>query len=182
MTPDILHGLAAVLLIVANAAAVILTVMQLPGNWCIVAVTALVAWLLPDKTRFDIGWPTVGVVAGLALLGEVIELFAGAAAAKKQGASRRALWLSLLGGIVGAIFGAGGGSVVPVLGTLIGVLVGGAAGAFLGGYLGETWKGRDDVQALAVAKSVAIGRTIGTLAKLSLGVVMFVVTVWDALF
>ena len=165
-----------------NLLAWFLTVLQLPGNWLIVLLTALAAWLIPEETRFSIRWLTVGIVFGLAVVGEVLELAVGTVAAKKRGASRRAVCLSLLGGIAGAISGAGGGSVVPVLGTLIGVLAGGAAGAFLGAYLGETWKGRSEEQAVAVGRAVAIGRTLGVLGKMIVGVVMVLIVAWDAIF
>lgn len=182
MNPNILPFVGAVLLVLGSLLAWCLTVLQLPGNWLIVLLTALAAWLMPEETRFSVGWLTVGIVFGLAVIGEVLELATGAVAAKKQGASRRAVCLSLVGGIAGAIFGAGGGSVVPVLGTLIGILSGGAGGAFLGAYLGETWKGRTDEQAVAVGRAVAIGRTLGVLGKMSIGVVMVLVVTWDAFF
>lgn len=180
MNPHILPFVGAVTLVLGNLLAWCLTVVQLPGNWLIVLLTALAAWLMPAESRFSIGWLTVGIVFGLAAVGEVLELVSGAVVAKKQGASRRAVCLSLLGGFVGALFGVGGGSFVPVLGSLIGVLIGGASGAFLGAYLGETWKGHGDQQAVAVGRVVAIGRTLGVLGKMVIGVVMVLIAAWDA--
>lgn len=69
---------------------------------------------------------------------------------------------------------------MPVVGTLIGVLSGGAAGSFIGAYVGETWKGRDEEQAIAVGTAVAIGRTLGVLGKMAVGVVMLLLSAWDA--
>lgn len=182
MNPQILPFVGAVLLVLGSLFAWFLTVLQLPGNWLIVLLAALAAWLMPEETRFSVSWLTVGIVFGLAVIGEVLELGAGAVVAQKHGASRRAVWLALLGGFVGAVFGAGGGSVVPVLGTLIGILSGGAGGAFLGAYLGETWKGRREEQAVAVGRAVAIGRTLGVLGKMIIGVAMVLVVAWDAFF
>jgi uncharacterized protein YqgC (DUF456 family) len=182
MNSNILPFVGAILLVLGNLGAWCLTVLQLPGNWLIVLLTALAAWLMPQETRFSISWLTAGIVFGLAVIGEVLELGAGVAVAKKQGASRRAVWLALLGGIAGALFGAGGGSFVPVLGTLIGILFGGAGGAFLGAYLGETWKGRSEEQAIAVGSAVAIGRTLGVLGKMVVGIVMVLVAAWDTFF
>ncbi|MBM3969988.1 MAG: DUF456 domain-containing protein [Planctomycetes bacterium] len=182
MNSNVLPFVEAVLLVLGSLFAWLLTVLQLPGNWLMVLLTAMAAWLIPEETRFSVGWPTVGIVFALAVVGEVLELATGAVAAKKQGASRRAVCLALVGGIAGALFGAGGGSVVPVLGTLIGILAGGAAGAFLGAYLGETWKGRSEAQAVAVGRAVAIGRTLGVLGKMSVGVVMVLIVAWDAFF
>ena len=182
MNPQILPFVGAVLLVLGSLFAWFLTVLQLPGNWLMVLLTALAAWLMPEESRFSVGRLTVGIVFSLAVVGEVLELAVGTVAAKKQGASRRAVGLALLGGIMGAMSGAGGGSVVPVFGTLFGILAGGAGGAFLGAYLGETWKGRSESQAVAVGKAVAIGRTLGVLGKMSVGVVMVLIVAWDAFF
>ncbi len=182
MNPHILPFVGAALLVLGALLGLLLTVFQMPGNWLIVLLSVLAAWLMPDEQRFDVRWLTVGIVLGLAVIGEVLELATGVAFAKKQGASRRAVWLALFGGIAGALFGAGGGSIVPVLGTLIGILSGGAGGAFLGAYLGETWKGRSEQQAVAVGTAVAIGRTLGVLGKMVVGVVMVLLVAWDAFF
>lgn len=170
------------MLVLGCSLAWFLTVLQLPGNWLIVLLAAVAAWLMPDGQRFQIEPLTVGIVFGLAVIGEVLELGTGAVAAKKYGASRRAAWLALLTGVVGALFGASSGSVVPVLGTFFGVLAGGAAGAFLGAYVGETWKGRSETHAVTVGRAVAIGRTLGVLGKMMLGVVMLLLVAWDAFF
>lgn len=121
MNSQILPLVGAVLLVLGSLIGWLLTVFQLPGNWLIVLLTVLAAWLIPIETRFGIGWVTVGIVFGLVVVGEVLELATGAVIAKKHGASRRAVWLSLIGGVAGALFGASGGSFIPVIGTLIGV-------------------------------------------------------------
>lgn len=180
MNPQFLYLIGALALLLTNLAALGLTVLQLPGNWLIVGCTALAAWLQPDGQRFNVTWETVAVVAGLAVVGEAVELLAGAVVAKKQGASRRAVLLSVFGGVLGSLLGAGAGSVIPVLGTLIGVLAGGAGGAFAGAYIGEAWKGRPEEQAIAVGQAVAIGRVLGMLGKLIIGVVMMLVVAWDS--
>src|SRR3990170_5292147 len=92
----------AVLLILICVAAWLTTLVTLPGNWIVVALAAGFAWLFPQEVDgYGIAWTTVGVAAGLALVGEVIEFAAGAAGAAKQGASRRAVALSLVGALVG---------------------------------------------------------------------------------
>lgn len=180
MNPQLVYLLGSVALLLSVLGSLTLTVLQLPGNWLIVGCAAFAAWLQPDGQRFDIEWLTVGIVMALALAGEVIELAAGGLAAQKHGASRRAVMLSLVGGIVGSLAGGSIGSVVPVLGTLIGVVAGGSAGAFTGAYIGEAWKGRHDEHAIAVGKAVAIGRLFGTLGKVLVGVAMALVVACDA--
>ena len=92
-----------------------------------------------------------------------------------SGASRRALVLAVLGTIAGSVLGATAGLPVPVVGPILCALGGAALGAFAGAYLGETWKGRNAEQSLAVGKGAFIDRLLGTVGKLAAGVVMLVV-------
>jgi hypothetical protein len=143
----------------------------LPGNWIIVGFAALFAWALPSSAD-QIGWHTVGVLAALAALGEVLEFSAGAAGAANQGASRRAVALALVGTVVGSIAGAIFGLPVPLIGPLLGALAGGAGGAYAGAYLGEMWKGNTPEHSASVGRGALIGRLLGTAGKLLVGVVM----------
>src|SRR6187455_2256591 len=45
-------------------------------------------------------WNTVWILLVLAIIGEIVEFVAGAAGAAKRGASRRSIWLSLIGASV----------------------------------------------------------------------------------
>ncbi|HEX6986864.1 MAG TPA: DUF456 family protein, partial [Planctomycetaceae bacterium] len=91
-----------VLLVLAAIGCWFANVFTLPGNWLIVGLAALFAWLLPaDEYGRGFGWVTVGVLALIAALGEAIEFAAGAAGAAKHGASRRAMLLSMAGAMLG---------------------------------------------------------------------------------
>ena len=151
------------LLVVLCIAAWLTSLFTLPGNWLVVALAAGFAWLFPHEAGRGIGWVTVGVAAGLAVLGEVIEFVAGAAGAAKQGASRRAVALALVGAMLGSIAGVLIGTPVPVIGSFIMALVGGAAGAFAGAYLGEMWKGRTEDERIAAGQGAFVGKIWGTL-------------------
>jgi uncharacterized protein YqgC (DUF456 family) len=144
----------------------------LPGNWMIVGVAALYAWLIPDDTRIAIGWPAVGVVTGLALLGEVVELAAGAAGVKKLGGSWFGAILALMGSVVGAIAGMIVGVPVPVVGSLLAALLFGGLGALAGALLGETMRGQSFEASLKIGHAAFWGRLLGTLAKAIIGAVM----------
>jgi hypothetical protein len=148
----------------------------------VVALVAGFAWLFPEEAWRGISWLTVGVAAGLALVGEVIEFAAGAAGAAKQGASRRAVVLSLVGALVGSIVGVMIGAPVPLLGSFVMALVGGAAGAFAGAYLGEMWKGRAEDARIAAGQGAFVGKIWGTLGKLATGAVIVAIVAVDALF
>ena len=152
------------------------TLFTLPGNWAILAVAAAWAYFLPrERYGLGYGWGTVGVLAGLAVVGEAVEFAAGAAGAKKGGGSKRGMLLSLAGAAAGSMLGATAAIPVPVVGPVIGALGGGAAGAFAGAYFGETWKGRAGPDAVAIGKAALIGRLLGTGGKLACGAVMVAV-------
>jgi uncharacterized protein len=170
----------ATLLLLANLVAWISTLFLLPGNWVIVLLSALYAWLLHDGPGPHLSWTVVGVVFGLAVLGEIVEFAAGAAGAAKRGGSRRGMLLAVVGTLAGSLIGAGLGVPIPVIGSVIGALVGGTLGAFLGAYLGETWVGRSHADRMHISRAAMIGRLLGTTGKLVIGILMVVIVALDA--
>ena len=155
---------------------------SLPGNWALVGLAALFAWLVPHEGSRGVAWNTVWILLALAVVGEIIEFVAGAAGAARRGASRRAIWLSLVGALAGSVAGAIVGLPLPLVGPPIAALLGGAAGAFAGAYLGETWAERTHGHSVAVAKGAFLGRLWGTVGKFAVGAVMLGVAAVDALF
>ncbi len=180
MDADWVYYLWALLLVATSLLAWLLNLVTLPGNWIVVGAVALFAWLLPEAAGRGITWTTVFVLLGLAVAGEVVEFVAGAAGAARQGASRRAIVLSIVGAIVGSIVGLGVGTPIPILGSLIMAVLGGAVGAFAGAYLGEVWKGRDEPERLAAGRGAFFGRIWGTVGKLAVGAVMLAIVAYDA--
>lgn len=176
-----MYYLWATLFVLGMVLAWLTTLFNFPGNWLIVGLGALFAWLVPVEEGGKLAWSTIAIAAGLAFLGEVIEFFAGAAGAKKQGASRRSMLLALVGAIVGSLAGAIVSFPIPIVGPIIGAVGGGALGAFCGAYLGETWKGRDLDQRLAAGQGALVGRLLGTVGKLLVGAVIVAVLAIDAL-
>lgn len=171
----------AVLLICCGCLCWLTNLFSLPGNWILLGMAALFAWLAPETAGRGIGWTTVGILAGLATIGEVIEFFAGAAGAAKQGASRRSIFFSLVGGMAGSIAGAMLGLPIPIVGSVIAALLGGAGGAFAGAYLGEKSIERPHSESMAVARGAFAGRLWGTVGKFAVGAVMLGVMTVDAL-
>jgi uncharacterized protein len=168
-------------LLAAMAGAWFANVFALPGNWLMVGLAALFASIFPASAGRGLHWTTVGVGVALALIGEVVELAAGAAGAKRSGASRRAMLLALVGTMVGSVLGALVTVPILIVGPILGAVGGGALGAFAGAYVGETALGRSTEQSLAAGKGALIGRLLGTAGKLLIGVVLFVVIAVDAL-
>jgi hypothetical protein len=172
----------ALLLVAGCAVAWLLNLVALPGNWIVLGGAALFAWLLPENGGRGVTWTAVAVLFGLAILGEVIEFAAGAAGAAKQGASRRAIALSMVGAILGSIAGLAIGAPVLIIGSFIMALLGGAVGAFAGAYLGETWKGRGEPERTAAGRGAFFGRIWGTVGKLAVGAVMLAIVAFDVFF
>lgn len=167
MTHAFITLLYVTLLFAALAVGWLLTLVSLPGNWLIVGAAALYAWATPDGTRWDLSWQLVGVLAVLAVVGEVIEAVASAAGVRKHGGSRRGALLSIVGSLVGAIVGTGAVP-IPVVGTLLGACV----GAMLGAVLGETWKGTDPDAIDRIGRAAFWGRLLGSLGKLLVACVL----------
>ena len=182
MDPQWIYYLWAVLLVAASIVSWLLSLITLPGNWIVVGLAALFAWLFPEVDGRGVTWATVIALLVLAVIGELVEFGASAAGAAKQGASRRSVVLSILGAIVGSIGGLAIGAPIPVLGPFIMALVGGAAGAFAGAYLGEAWKGRPEDDRVAAGRGAFFGRIWGTVGKLAVGAIMLAILTWDAFF
>ena len=174
------YYLLATLLIAAGACAWLTNLLTLPGNWAVLALAALFAWLGPRDGSWGIRWSVVAILAALAVLGEIIEFAASAWGTARQGASRRAAMLSIFGAMVGSILGATAGLPIPVIGPIVGALLGGAAGAFGGAYLGESWKGRTHGESLLAGRGAFSGRLWGMAGKIAVGAVMVVVLAFDA--
>ncbi len=172
----------ALLLICGALIAWVTNFFALPGNWFIVGLAALFAAGLAVPAEGDgLTWEAVGMLVLIAVGGELIEFLAGAAGAAKQGASRRAIALAVVGTFVGSLSGAILGLPVPVGGPLVGALLGAAAGAFVGAWLGEMWKHGGADKSLSVGVGAAIGRLLGTVGKLLVGAVMVVILAVRAL-
>jgi uncharacterized protein YqgC (DUF456 family) len=144
----------------------------MPGNWLIVIATALYAWLIPESGSSTMRWWAVGVVVGLALVGEVVELGASAASVKKVGGSRRGSILALVGSLVGAVTGVFVGLPIPIVGSIVAALLFAGMGATIGAMLGEFTKGRSIDDSWKVGQAAFWGRLFGTLAKTMVGAVM----------
>jgi uncharacterized protein len=164
----------AVLLTVMNLALWVGILFNLPGTWLMVLVTALLTWWQPEYVQ--VSWTVIGVTAGLAALGEVLEFALGAAGSRRAGGSRRAAGLAIVGGLVGGLLGTA--LPVPIVGTLIGACL----GAFLGSLLGDLWAGRPLLPSLEGGWGAAVGRLWGTVSKLAIGGIIVVILTLAAFF
>lgn len=176
MSETATYILAGVALCFANTTAWVATWFGLPGTWIIVALTALACHFFPGGAgSLGLSWMTVGILAGMAVLGEIWETASSAMLAKNAGGSRRGAAFSMLGAIVGSIAGAFIGAPIPVFGSMIGAVGGAAAGAFGGAWIGEGQMGKTVLERVAIGKAAATGRVFGTFGKLFVGLAMVVV-------
>lgn len=146
----------------------------LPGAWLMILAAAATDWWLGDAPMF--GWPVLLTAVGLAALGEILEFVLGAAGSRSAGGTRRAAALAIAGGIIGAIVGTA--FPPPLLGTLIGA----SLGAFAGSILGDLWAGRPLIHSIDAGRGAALGRFMGTVAKVVVGGIIVVILAAAAFF
>jgi len=164
----------AVLLLLAVVICWATNVAGLPGNWIVVGLAAIYAFLVTDGTRTDIGWVVVIILVLLAVLGEIIEFGAGAVGATSVGGSKRGAVLSIFGSLIGGVIGIPLGALIPipVVGVVIAVLFLASMGALVGAVLGEQWKGRNMDESLRIGNAAFWSRLAGTLGKIWVGAIM----------
>jgi hypothetical protein len=156
-----------ILLILIAVCALALVVVTLPGLWVMTAAAAVYALLTHER---QMGFKSLAALFVLSLAGEILELTAGGAAARRAGGERRATIGALLGGIVGGIVGS---LVFPLVLTIVGVCL----GSFLGAAGFEFLGGGQTEHSLEVGWAAAKGRFVGVMLKLAVGVVMLAVVI-----
>jgi uncharacterized protein len=139
-----------------------------------VLVTALLKWWQPEYVQ--VSWTTLGVAAGFAVLGEVLEFALGAAGSRRAGGSRRAAALAIVGSLVGGLMG----TAIPV--PIVGTLIGACLGAFIGSLIGDLWAGRPLFPSFEAGWGAAVGRFWETVSKLAIGGIMVIVLALAAFF
>jgi uncharacterized protein YqgC (DUF456 family) len=149
------------LLALALVAGLLLIPLGLPGLWLMVGAALLYSYAKPTISVW-----TIGVLAVLALVAELIEFALSGRYARKYGGSRRAGWGAILGGIVGAFVW----TPLPVIGPMIGAF----AGAFVGAWLAEITAGTAVRGATRVATGALLGRIVAVAMKVGIGLVLAV--------
>ena len=140
-----------------------LNLVSLPANWVVLGL--VLAWRFLNPSPGDMGTSFFAIMAGLAILGEVIEFLAQAWGAKKYGSSTGGMWAGLAGALIGAFAG------LPFL-LGLGALIGALAGAWLGSYALERVRGRSEAEAARAAKGSLVGRFLGIVIKCAIGAIM----------
>ena len=167
----------ALLLIVVLLASWSLNLLGLPGNWLIVAITAVYAYFVPAESPGAIGWKPVLAILALAVLGEILEFAAGAMGVAKLGGSRRGAVMALMGSLIGGVVGMVVGLPIPLVGSVAGAVLFASVGALIGAIVAEWAQGRSFGESWRIGKGAFWGRLLGTLAKAGIGAIMIAAVV-----
>jgi len=173
-----LHYAGATLFALIGLLAVVLTPIGIPGAWMLVGVAGSidVAALLFGKSDLPFSAASLAVALGAAVAGEVLEFLASAMGARAGGASRAGMTGSIIGGFAGVI----AGTVmipIPIMGSVIGAL----AGVVFGAIAGEMFFHNRTISAsIKPAAGAAMGRLLGSLAKLPCALIAWVALVYEA--
>ncbi|MBW8372990.1 DUF456 domain-containing protein [Stenotrophomonas sp.] len=151
MDPSFIFHLLAVLLVLVGIAGIILP--ALPGIPLVFAGLLLAAWA---DDFAHVGWLPLTVLGLLTLASFAVDILATVVGAQRVGASRKALWGTFVGSIVGLFF-------MP-----IGLFVGPLAGALLGEY----WHTRELGRSTKVGLATWLGILLGFALKLALVIAM----------
>ena len=160
-----------VLLIALLALGWFVNILGLPGLWLM--IIAFLGYAFATGWNVYAGWPSTVVLVLLAGLAEVFEFLAGAAGYSAAGGRKRAVAGAIIGGFIGGIMG------TPLL-PLIGTIVGACAGAFLGAAVMEL-SDEGLSQSRRIGMGAAKGRFWGTMGKLVIGLIIFLIAAATAL-
>jgi uncharacterized protein YqgC (DUF456 family) len=157
------------LIIASGLIGLVLIPFGLPGLWVILLGILGYGWMT-DFSTMSVWF--LGLMIGLAILGEVFEAWIGFGYAKKYGGSSRAGWGALVGGLIGAIVG------VPV--PVVGSVVGGFVGAFVGAAVFEYTKAQQSGVAAKAGWGAVLGRAAAAAVKTAIGLVMVIAALFAA--
>ena len=165
----VLLNLLAYCAIVIGFAGAILPV--LPGPPLIWVGALLWAWANDFE---QIGWPTLVVLALLALLSMVLNFALTTTISRRAGVSWRAIGGALIGAFIGGIVL----SAIPILGTLIGAILGAVAGL----WVVEYYVRQDAEAATAAVRAYLSGATLSIVTQFFIACCMVSIFVWQAFF
>ena len=162
----------ALLLVTACTVCWAANLITLPGNWMAIALIAAYAVLGPQTGVVAVSWGTAAAAFALGLAGEAVEFLAAAAGAKRAGASRRSTFYAIVGSMIGAIGGAVVGVPIPIVGSILAAIIFGGLGATAGAMYGEWTDGRPWRENVRIGEAAFWGRTLGTIGKTTIGLLI----------
>jgi uncharacterized protein YqgC (DUF456 family) len=156
LTPGTDREVLLALAIVVMIAALIVIPLGFPGIWIMIGILVI-------GTAFDeVAWWTLLFLVQVALAAELVEWVIVKKTSARYGASNRAFWGAIAGGLIGVL--------IPVVGALIAGLV----GTFVGAALVAWWETRRLKMAGRAAWGAVVGRAFAAAFKTAAGIVILV--------
>src|SRR6185369_1595883 len=124
----------------------------------VVILASILIYAISTHFAAGVGVALFVVLCILTVISETADNWLSAISTRHYGGSTGSIWLSFLGGLLGAVVL--GGPLALILG-LLGPIFGGFAGAFLAVFLNEYRRERDARQALRVGWGTFMGRMAG---------------------
>ncbi len=165
------HIFLTILLLSIMILSTISIVFGMPGT--LISFIAVLLFVIITKAHY-IGWITVAVLAVITLLAELGEILFGIKDASKAGVSRKAVIVSIIGGIAGSIV------LAPFL-LGIGAIIGAALGTFTGAFIVSIMESRKTLDAAHKGLISAIGRLKGTIFKGVISIIMIIICIVEIL-
>ncbi len=138
----------------------------LPGTLIILVDVIIYAILTGFK---EISITIIIILIAMSAIAEILDFVTGTAGAKRFGSSRRGIWASIIGGIIGAII------MTPFLyglGTVLGAFLGGFAGTFFVEY----FEHKKLKTAFRAGYGAMIGKIIGVMLKGFIAITMTIIS------
>lgn len=167
LSSDVVPAVVIFAYIIFSLAAISSHIFNLPGNFIVLGFSLLLAWYEGFQ---QLSFKIIIVLTVIAVLAELVDFVIGVAGAKRYKSSNRAIFVSIiLGLIVGIWFS-------PLFFGL-GALIGAFAGAYIGALLYELVSGRNLHESLHSAWGVFLGKLGGVFSKVAMGLIMVFITV-----
>jgi hypothetical protein len=148
-----------------------------PGTF-IILLSIFIYALMTDFSG-AVGVPFLIFLSVLTLIAETADNWLTAVGARRYGASMGSVWLSFLGGLLGAVMI--GGPLAIIFGPL-GPVAGGFAGAFGIVVAYEFYRHGNWKEALRAGWGTFLGRMAGIVLKLVISIAMIIAVAWAIVF
>lgn len=158
--------IALVIFIVLAIGGLGLSLVGISGTWLVLIAAGLYN-LISWSTTISLN--TFLWLAGLAIIGELLEWTVTYIGVKMHGVSK----YGLIGTVLGAIGGAMLLSFIPIIGTIIGLLIGG----MIGGYIAEYYHTINSKKAWKAAKAALKGRLLVMATKFTITIVQIMIVI-----
>jgi uncharacterized protein len=148
------------LAVVGLVASLVVIPIGLPGIWFQIGILTIATAL------DEVAWWLLAFLLALALAAELVEWVILKRTSARYGASNKAFWGAVLGGLAGVLIG------IPI--PVVGSLLAGLLGTFLGAILVSLWETRRFKTAGRAAWGAVLGRGLAAAFKTAVGVALLV--------